>query len=314
MTKHLVHACALAVLLGGCDQLIAVHDAPSSGSIPAAVQERFTIYCATPACHGGTQAPDLRAGNAATILDRASTTGMPYVDLGNPQGSYLAVKLLPEPSAGTTMPPPGSPPLPAEDEAIILGWIAGAMFPDEGTSGATLADGSDTMSSADATTSDGDAGGDTMSTTNASSTTGTSDTDGGVAPVCSLERVQPGAASPVDAGTGAGQIPIAIGEVLDHNCGCHYATTAMSPYTALLGVGYQPMETLADFTGAYAGINMAAYGSGTGADAVYDRVVTLGTMPQTIVCDVGGGAVITDEDFATLRAWLEAGTPDGASG
>jgi len=298
----------LAALLpvAGCDQLTVVEtDDTAGGGIPGPVQERLTEYCATPVCHSGAVGPDLSPGAADAILSVSSGSGVPFVVIGDVAGSYLATKMLPGPAIGTVMPPPSSPPMPAEDLALVLGWIAGAEFPDDGpgmTGGSTGGSSSSGPDTSPPGTTTSDSGG--------SDETGDA---GGDPQVCSLEAVQSGAASPVDAGDGAGQIPTAVGEALIRNCGCHYATEATPPNSPLLGTAYQPMETLAHFVDGYVGINAATYGSGSGADSVLDRVVTQKNMPALVTCDLGGGELITPDDFDLLRTWLEAGTPDGAT-
>jgi hypothetical protein len=298
-----------ALLTCGCPALVEVEGDGVASGVPPVVQDRLTQYCAIPGCHStGAQFPDLSEGGSAATLDQSSgVTGTPFVVFGDVQGSYLALKLLPAPPDGTIMPPPALPPMPPQDVALILGWIAGADLSDAADDGTTgESDGGDG--------GPGDGSGlDSAGSTGDGMTSGPGDTGGGPAQVCSLQGVDPGAADPVDAGDGAGQIPTVVGEVLNRNCGCHYASEATAPYTALLGLGYQPMETLGDFTAAYAGINPNLYGAGSGADAIYDRVITLGTMPQPILCDLGGGTLITAEDRDLLQTWLDAGTPDGAT-
>ena len=298
---------AVTVSAAGCPALVPVDDEMGGDGVPAVVQDRLDQYCAIPGCHAGTSVPDLRVGSSAAILDSSSpTTGLPFVTRGDIGASFLALKLLPDPPSGTIMPPPGNPPMPPEDVALILGWIAGADLggADEMMTSSDGGDGGDGGDpSGDPTTGMPGDGADTMPGDSGGPVDGS---------VCSLSGVQPGASNPIDAGTGPTQIPVDVGDVLARNCGCHYATQATAPKTALHGAGYQPMDTLADFTGAYAGINSAAYGTGTGADAVYDRVVTVGNMPQPIICDLGDGTVISAEDLATLQTWLEAGTPGGA--
>lgn len=57
-------------------------------------QEVFNPSCALSGCHAGSQRPDLRAGNAlANIVDVASSRGTPYITAGDPDNSYLYLKV-----------------------------------------------------------------------------------------------------------------------------------------------------------------------------------------------------------------------------
>ncbi len=57
-------------------------------------QEVFNRSCALNGCHVGSQRPDLRANNAfASILDVASSRGTPYITAGDPDNSYLYLKV-----------------------------------------------------------------------------------------------------------------------------------------------------------------------------------------------------------------------------
>lgn len=127
--------------------------------------------------------------------------------------------------------------------------------------------------------------------------------------LCSLSVVDPARENPIVAADEAGRIPAVVGEVLERNCGCHYTSNTMSPYVAFQG-GTQ-LQTLANFTGPYAGAN-TVYTGQPAYEAVYDRVVRLRDMPMSL-CDTEEGGTITASDLALLTSWLEQDVPDGAN-
>lgn len=137
-------AWAFCLGLAGCaEQFEIIGDPADDQAIPLAVQDAFDRTCASGGCHdAATAAGDLSltADDAPAIIDGPSVQSeLPLVDLGSIEGSYLALKMLPEENlppdtsrVGTLMPPsPTDQDL--EDMALILGWIAGAELPtDEG--------------------------------------------------------------------------------------------------------------------------------------------------------------------------------------
>ncbi len=198
---------------------------------------------------------------------------------GDPAASvFIQVTLR---GAETPMPPGGYETMRDADRAILIGWVLGLPF-EEGTTGLPATTTDETMTGSD---------------------TGTD------LIACSLEAIDATVASPIEAGEGAGQIPTDIGDALERNCGCHYVESAGSPYLAW--PEGQPLRTLADFTGPYAGTNQA-YAEGPGWAAVQDRVITQQTMPMSL-CETEEGTAITDADFALFEAWFEQEAPDGAT-
>jgi hypothetical protein len=81
-------------------------------------------------------------------------------------------------------PPPAM--LAPEDQLLVVGWIAGATLPGDGT--------------------DSDA----------------TDETGLQVQGCAIEDYDSSGQSPVEAGVGVGLIPPDIADVLERNCGCHY--------------------------------------------------------------------------------------------
>lgn len=128
--------------LGGCaDQFEIIDDGGGADAIPMEVQAAFDRSCATGGCHdSASRVADLSLAPAdapATLDGAAIQSELPLVELGSVEGSYLAIKLLPDdriPAGvsrlGTIMPPD-----PTEenrvDMALILGWIAGAELESE---------------------------------------------------------------------------------------------------------------------------------------------------------------------------------------
>lgn len=148
------------------------------------------------------------------------------------------------------------------------------------------------------------------STSDAGSTeaTTTEETGAGLT-LCSLQAINADVESPVDAADEAGKIPAVVGAALERNCGCHYTSNAPPPYTPFSG-GTQ-LQTLANFTGGYAGAN-SLYAGQPAWRAVQDRVINQRNMP-TAVCQTEEGTNITAADFALFEAWFEQEAPDGAS-
>ena len=72
---------------------------------------------------------------------------------------------------------------------------------------------------------------------------GSGDGTGGEVLACSIEGLQPGAASPVQAGDGAGMLPRPIGALLERNCGCHYVDTEQLGPEVPAYFGTMPMAT-----------------------------------------------------------------------
>ncbi|MCR9164765.1 MAG: hypothetical protein ACE37F_33695 [Nannocystaceae bacterium] len=276
--------------LGGCDQVKKIEGESETGSgdaVPEPVQQVLDENCATPGCHvSGATAPDLSEASGGAWLSQAGAGG-PYVVFGNVEGSYLVEKTFPNPASGGQMPPGGM--LAPEDQALLVGWVAGVEFPDA------------------------DSGGSDTDATDTDDPTAASDTDdtGSDLVLCSIEVVAPDITSPVVSGDGAGVIPSSIGGALERNCGCHYTDQTSDPTLYFPYNGGTQLRTLQNFTDNYAGAN-STYAGSPAWEAVQDRVIVQQNMP-TAVCEVEGGGAITAEDFALFEAWFEQGAPDGAS-
>ena len=295
---------ASSVLLVGCPQVEEIDDDMPGGKVPARVQEIFDARCNMVACHGGATVQEnlnLEAGSSASIIGRnAQQVAMPLVEIGNVEGSYLAIKILPDQAVmdigvmrtGVRM--PSGVVIDAalqEDLAIILGWIAGADLPG-GEMGGT---GSDTMADS-----------------------GSDSTGGEVIQACGIQDLKPGAPSPVIMGLGAMVIPTDIGTVLEGNCGCHYADM-LDPSVMVTDYVYPEnmavkLATLQDWQE----VNPTAMKPTR--EYVLDRISVPpvgAAMPPPQLggygCNVGDGEPMAPADRQKLIDWIMAGTPDGAT-
>lgn len=275
-------AAAVSLSSGACTQLEKIDDGGGGAQIPDEVQRAFDESCATAGCHdANTQQAglNLSAGASASVIDgSASQASLPLVELGNVEGSYLAIKILePMPPTGERMPPGREP---GANEAIIIGWIAGLSLPGGGDAG-----------------SDG--------STSASDGSGSGESTGPTMQLCGLADVAPSATNPFDIGTAAGQIPEDVGAVLTNNCGCHEVdaaeVTSPYPYTGMVH-----FSTIAEAQADYMGTPVH--------DVVAARVqLEASPMPPNYFCDIGDGTVITDADRQLLIDWLTAGAPDATN-
>lgn len=99
-------------------------DAEQLAAAQAALDESCTL------CHDASA--DLNLEDLSALVGVASTTGMPLVNPGNPNESYLYLKMVgAEGIEGESM-PLGGDPLPAEELAAVQGWIASIPPTDAG--------------------------------------------------------------------------------------------------------------------------------------------------------------------------------------
>lgn len=136
-------ALALASVAGcGVDVLDEVGGG-GGGDVPERIAVAFEESCAIPGCHEGAMpASQLSLERSALpgLLDQMSAqeSGSPLVEIGNVPGSVLAKKMMDEETrslygvtiVGSQMPLGGGDASDAENVALIIGWIAGATFPD----------------------------------------------------------------------------------------------------------------------------------------------------------------------------------------
>lgn len=285
MANRIASITVLGLLSAGCTQLEKLPGSGTEARIPTDVQAAFDRSCAFAGCHDAASQQgglDLSAAAAPAIIGGASTqSDLPLVVLGDVQGSYLALKLLPNPPAGGQMPLGIEP---GVDNAIILGWIAGADLPGGG----------------------GSEGGSTTDTPAESSGTTPSESGstGSDAKLCGLADVAPEAPNPFDIGAAAGQIPPDVGEALSNNCGCHEVDSTDLIMGAFPYGGGVHFSTIAEIQADYMGTLVSA--------RMLERVESEmpNRMPPPYYCDLGDGSVITDADRQLLIDWLTAGAPD----
>lgn len=103
----------------------------------AFVQEKvLTPTCAVSGCHNGATFPDLSAGAAYdNMVRQPSSAGLPYVEPGSPNGSFLYVKILGETDdgpalVGSRMPRGGAPLTQALIDSVAA-WIQRGALRDE---------------------------------------------------------------------------------------------------------------------------------------------------------------------------------------
>jgi hypothetical protein len=273
---------ALGLVLPGCPQLEPIDDGGGPGAtIPAEVQRAFDDSCAFVGCHDSTSLAgglDLSADASPGIIDGPSAASpLPLVELGNVQGSWLAIKLLPNPPSGAQMPFGGD--LEGVDNAIILGWIAGAQLP-----------------------GGGDAGNESSTTDTPAESTEGSSGGGSEVVLCGLEQVAPMAPSPYDIGTNVDQIPPDIGAALSNNCGCHGVDEVIPEATAQRYQGMLRFFTIAEIQGVYFDIPVR--------QRMLERLESeLSPMPPTYCDPLGDGTTITTADRQLLIDWLNDGAP-----
>ena len=127
----LLTAALLWASCGGEDSTVGP-DGEGEGTLTEAslaqVSEVFAVSCVTSGCHsGGDPAADLSLEGdfAARIVgvDSGQRPDLKLVDPGNPDGSYLLIKVRGDDEMVSQQMPPGAP-LSAEQVEIIRAWIA----------------------------------------------------------------------------------------------------------------------------------------------------------------------------------------------
>ena len=127
----LLTAALLWASCGGEDSTVGP-DGEGEGTLTEAslaqVSEVFAVSCVTSGCHSGGEPAaglSLEGDFAARIVGVASEqrSGFLLVDPGNPDESYLLLKVRGDDEIISQRMPPGNP-LPAEQVEIIRAWIA----------------------------------------------------------------------------------------------------------------------------------------------------------------------------------------------
>jgi hypothetical protein len=94
---------------------------PDAGGELAAAQAIFDESCTL--CHDSSD-DVLNLEDVSALVGRPSSTGTPYVDPGNPNGSYIYMKMVgAEGIEGESM-PMGDDPLPVEQLQVVQAWMA----------------------------------------------------------------------------------------------------------------------------------------------------------------------------------------------
>jgi hypothetical protein len=87
-------------------------------------QNVFDLSCALSGCHADLEYPNLSADQAyANIVDAPSSEGLDLVTPGDPDNSYLYIKIAGGPRLNGSLMPRGRAPLPAETIAAVREWI-----------------------------------------------------------------------------------------------------------------------------------------------------------------------------------------------
>ena len=85
------------------------------------VQDVFAASCS---CHMGGQYPNLSPNAAyASIVGAASSSGLPLIDPGNPDNSYLYLKVTGTPGISGSRMPAGGPYLTDAQLQAVAAWI-----------------------------------------------------------------------------------------------------------------------------------------------------------------------------------------------
>ena len=136
MTKLMQYTLLIAALLwagcGGDDSTVGPDGSDGEGQLTEAtlaqVSEVFAVSCTISGCHsGGDPAGDLSlegdfAGRIVDV-DSGQRPDFKLVDPGNPNKSYLLIKVRGDDEMVSQQMPPGNP-LSAEQVEIIRAWIA----------------------------------------------------------------------------------------------------------------------------------------------------------------------------------------------
>jgi len=123
---------AATLLWAGCaddNSTVGPSDAGGEQATLAQVGEVFALSCAFSGCHSGAEPAaglSLEGNFAARIVGVASGQRPDFklVEPGNPNKSYLLIKVRGDSEIVSQQMPPGAP-LPAEQVEIIRAWIAG---------------------------------------------------------------------------------------------------------------------------------------------------------------------------------------------
>ena len=128
--KSLTLLLVLVVMGTSCSPLTTktdmVFDPPPEGSATFGQVQKtvFDNSCALSGCHRNNVAPDLSVGRSyAAIVNVKSSRGMALVEPGDPDNSYLFLKIVADAKVSGRRMPPGGPYLTAEEIEVVRTWI-----------------------------------------------------------------------------------------------------------------------------------------------------------------------------------------------
>jgi hypothetical protein len=128
--KPLTLLAVLALVGTSCSRLTTqtdmVFDPPLEGPATLDLVQKsvFDNSCALSGCHRNNVSPNLSAGRAyANIVNVESSRGMALVEPGDPDNSYLYLKILPDAEIAGRRMPAGGPYLTAEEIEVVRSWI-----------------------------------------------------------------------------------------------------------------------------------------------------------------------------------------------
>ena len=97
---------------------------PATPKVPGSIQAIFTQNCAVSLCHNGIQIPNLTSDVAYnSIVSISSSQGLNYIEPGDPDQSYLYLKITGDSRIVGARMPQGQAPLSNSDIAAIRTWI-----------------------------------------------------------------------------------------------------------------------------------------------------------------------------------------------
>lgn len=138
MERTLRLAALVALVGAGCSDLATGTDmvfdakAPPARTFSSIQRQVLDASCAVSGCHADAEYPNLSARQAyASIVGVRSTQGLKLVAPGQPDSSYLYIKIAGGPGiVGARMPPYGRPELPDSTIGAVRSWIEGGA-PDD---------------------------------------------------------------------------------------------------------------------------------------------------------------------------------------
>lgn len=126
---HLLIAAAACLVLVSCEHADPLDQDELEPTLASIQENIFDVSCALSGCHVGANPPmglDLSAGQSQSSLVGVGSEEVPAferVDPGNPDDSYLVMKIEGDPRIEGGRMPLGRTPLSGEQIAVIREWI-----------------------------------------------------------------------------------------------------------------------------------------------------------------------------------------------